>query len=61
MTIEPPIPETRYAESDGLSIAYQAFGSGANDLVVIPGIISHLEANWQWTGYARMLQAVADT
>ena len=33
MTTELPIPETRYAESDGLSIAYQVFGSGVNDLV----------------------------
>jgi hypothetical protein len=33
-----PTPETRYAESDGLSISYQVFGSGARDLVFIPGL-----------------------
>ena len=36
-------PETQYAESDGLSIAYQVWGEGPNDLIFVPGIISHLE------------------
>ena len=44
MTSELAIPETRYAESDGLSIAYQVFGSGAQDLVVVPGIVSNAGA-----------------
>jgi len=56
VSIELPIPETRYAESDGLSIAYQVFGSGAQDLVVVPGIVSNLDANWQYDSYARMLR-----
>ncbi|MBP9930718.1 MAG: adenylate/guanylate cyclase domain-containing protein [Rhodoferax sp.] len=59
MTVEFAIPETHYAESDGLSIAYQVFGSGANDLVFIPGIISHLETNWHYASYARMLRLLA--
>ena len=32
-----PIPETRYALSGGVSIAYQVFGSGTVDLVIVPG------------------------
>ena len=56
MSTEPPIPETRYAETDGLSIAYQVFGSGTQDLVFIPGIISHIEENWQYDNGARMLR-----
>jgi pimeloyl-ACP methyl ester carboxylesterase len=59
MSAEIPIPQTHYAESDGLSIAFQVFGSGANDLVFIPGIISHLDANWQYVAYARMLRLLA--
>jgi pimeloyl-ACP methyl ester carboxylesterase len=35
-------PETRYAKSGELSIAYAAYGEGP-DLVVAPGFISHLE------------------
>jgi class 3 adenylate cyclase/alpha-beta hydrolase superfamily lysophospholipase len=41
-------PETHYAKADdGVHIAYQVFGSGPFDLVVIPGFISHLELAWE--------------
>ena len=59
MTAELPIPATLYADSDGVFIAYQVFGGGAHDLVVIPGIVSHLEAHWQYDAYARMLRRFA--
>ena len=40
-------PETRYAKADdGVHIAYQVFGEGPLDLVVIPGFISHVELAW---------------
>jgi class 3 adenylate cyclase len=35
------------------------FGSGAQDLLVVPGIVSHLEANWQFEGYVRFMQQLA--
>ena len=38
MSADSPIPVTRYAESDGLSIAYQVFGGGTQDLLIMPGI-----------------------
>jgi pimeloyl-ACP methyl ester carboxylesterase/class 3 adenylate cyclase len=41
------IPETRYARSGDVSIAYQVVGGGANDIVFIPGFISNLELGWQ--------------
>lgn len=47
VTTEQAIPETQYVESDGLSIAYQVFGNGAQDLLIVPGIISHAEADWE--------------
>jgi pimeloyl-ACP methyl ester carboxylesterase len=53
------LPETRYAESDGLSIAYQCFGQGTQDLVIVPGIVSHLEMNWQIPGYAALMQSLS--
>jgi class 3 adenylate cyclase len=41
-------PETHYAKADdGVHIAYQVFGSGPFDLVVIPGFISHVELAWE--------------
>jgi class 3 adenylate cyclase/pimeloyl-ACP methyl ester carboxylesterase len=39
-------PEVHYASSGELSIAYQVFGEGPIDVVVVPGFISHLELNW---------------
>jgi class 3 adenylate cyclase len=41
-------PTTRYAKADdGVHIAYQVFGDGPEDLVVIPGFISHVELAWE--------------
>jgi len=40
-------PETKYALSGELSIAYQVFGHGDDDLLYVPGIISHLELMWE--------------
>ena len=39
-------PETRYAKSGDVHIAYQVTGSGPFDLVWVPGFVSHLEADW---------------
>lgn len=61
MTTEQTLVQTRYAESDGLSIAYQVFGSGAQDLVVVPGIVSHIDENWRRENYARMLRQFSQT
>jgi pimeloyl-ACP methyl ester carboxylesterase len=52
MAAEQKIPQTQYAEADGLSIAYQVFGSGPQDLVIVPGTISHAEADWEIPGHA---------
>lgn len=40
-------PETRYAQSGGLHIAYQVFGAGQRDIIVVPGLLSHLELLWE--------------
>ncbi len=40
-------PETRYASSGGVSIAYQVLGKGAIDLVVVPGWVSNLDVFWE--------------
>ncbi len=39
-------PETQYAQSGELSIAYQVFGDGDLDLVFVPGFISHADLSW---------------
>jgi class 3 adenylate cyclase len=40
------LPETRYARSGELDIAYQVLGDGPFDLVFVPGFISHLDLQW---------------
>jgi class 3 adenylate cyclase len=41
------IPETRYATTpDGVAIAFQAFGEGEHDLVLLTNWWSHVEAQW---------------
>lgn len=46
-------PKTKYAKSGGASIAYQVVGEGPFDLVMVPGFVSHVEANWEFPGARR--------
>lgn len=49
------LPAIHYARcEDGAHIAYQVFGDGPIDLVVVPGFISHLEQFWENPAFARL-------
>jgi len=48
--------ETRYADSDGVSIAYQVHGDGPLDLVLVPGFVSQVELLWEEPTVARFLR-----
>jgi pimeloyl-ACP methyl ester carboxylesterase len=51
------IPETRYARTaDGVHIAYQVFGDGPLDLVVVMGWMTNIEAMWEQPALAHMLR-----
>jgi pimeloyl-ACP methyl ester carboxylesterase len=53
-------PETRYAKSGDVHIAYQVMGSGPLDLIFIPGFISNLDSSWEdpdWTYFFSRLAA----
>src|SRR5438067_8995773 len=52
-------PETQYAKSGSVNIAYQAFGHGAVDLVLVPGFVSHVEVAWEEPRLARFLHRLA--
>jgi class 3 adenylate cyclase len=41
------VPETRYARSGDVNLAYQVIGDGPIDLVYVMGWVSNLEAFWQ--------------
>ncbi len=51
--------ETRYADSNGVSIAYQVHGDGPLDLVFVPGFVSHLELVWEEPAVARFFHRLA--
>lgn len=39
-------PETRYARSGDVNVAYQVVGEGPFDLVYVPGAVSHVDLIW---------------
>ena len=51
--------ETQYATSGDLSIAYQVWGDGPVDLVITPGIVSHVEFFHEMPGYTAYLERLA--
>ncbi len=51
--------ETRYAKSGDVHIAYQVFGEGEIDLVVVPGFTTHVELAWEYEPSARLLEGLA--
>jgi pimeloyl-ACP methyl ester carboxylesterase len=52
-------PETRYARSGAVSIAYQVAGEGPFDLVRVPGWVSHVELGWAAPPFDRILRRLA--
>ena len=54
--------DVRYADNDGVSIAYQVFGEGDHDLVMSRGYATHLDMDWDsplWSSFAEGLGAFA--
>jgi class 3 adenylate cyclase len=51
-------PETRYARSGDVSIAYQVFGEGELDLVFVSGLACHLEIMWEYEPSRRLLEGL---
>ncbi len=52
-------PETHYARSGDVNIAYQVVGDGPFDLVFVMGWVSHLEYFWKEPSFARFLRRLA--
>ena len=53
------MPQTRYAKSGELSIAYQVVGDGPIDLLIAPGWISNVELGWEHPRVARCYERLA--
>ena len=53
-------PQTRYARSGDVNIAYQVHGDGPVDLLLNVGMISHLEHLWEEPGVVRLFDRLAE-
>src|SRR5579872_2117533 len=53
------VPETHFAMSGDVHIAYQTVGEGAIDLVFVMGWITHMDYFWQEPHFARFLRRLA--
>src|ERR1700736_6482227 len=52
-------PDTRYARSGDVNIAYQVLGEGPRDLVFVPGWVSNIEIYWEEPALARFFTRLA--
>jgi len=52
-------PETKYARSGDVHIAYQVVGEGPHDLVLVPGWVSHIEYAWEEPSFSHFLRRLA--
>ena len=52
-------PETSYAKSGGVNVAYQVTGYGDVDLLFVPGWVSHIEHAWEEPSFAPFLERMA--
>jgi class 3 adenylate cyclase/pimeloyl-ACP methyl ester carboxylesterase len=55
----PVQPETHYARSGDVSIAYQVVSEGPFDLVFVPGSVSHVELGWNVPAWAEFYRRLA--
>jgi class 3 adenylate cyclase/pimeloyl-ACP methyl ester carboxylesterase len=53
------VPETRYAKSGDVRIAYQVTGGGLFDLVFVPGFVSNLDLLWENPGWAHFFSRLS--
>jgi pimeloyl-ACP methyl ester carboxylesterase len=52
-------PQTRYAQSGDVNIAYQVFGDGPIDLVFVMGWVSNIDEFWTEPSFASFLRRLA--
>ena len=52
-------PETRYAKSGDVYIAYETMGDGPIDVVFVQGFISNLEVQWEEPGLIHLFNRLS--
>lgn len=53
------VPVTRYAVSGDINIAFQTMGEGPVDIILVPGIVSHVEFLHEFVGYTAFLRRLS--
>lgn len=53
------LPATHYALSGEVHVAYQTLGSGPTDIIIVPGLFSHVEFLHELPGYTDFLRRLA--
>jgi pimeloyl-ACP methyl ester carboxylesterase len=53
------IPETQYAQSGELSIAFQAIGDGPETVILVPGFVSNVELMWEMPGFSHLVRRLS--
>jgi pimeloyl-ACP methyl ester carboxylesterase len=53
------LPETRYALSGDVNLAYQVMGDGPVDIILVPGFISHIEFRHELPGNTAFLRRLS--
>ncbi|WP_051380560.1 alpha/beta fold hydrolase [Bradyrhizobium sp. WSM1743] len=53
------LPVTHYALSGDINIAYQTMGDCPNDIVLVPGFMSHIEFMHELPGYTAFLRRLS--
>src|ERR1700709_300849 len=53
------LPETRYALSGDVNLAYQVMGDGPADIILVPGFISHIEFRHELPGHTAFLRRLS--
>jgi pimeloyl-ACP methyl ester carboxylesterase len=54
------LPETRYAQSGDVNIAYQVMGDGPIDILLVPGLFSHVEFLHEMPGFTAFLRRLSN-
>ena len=53
-------PPTRYVSGGGVHLAYQTYGAGRIDVLVLPGFVSHVERVWEEPRCRTFLSSLAE-
>ncbi len=53
------LPETFYTRSGSVNIAYQVFGNGPHDLLLVPGWVSNVDVFWEEPTVVRFFEGLA--